>query len=180
VRFRRKAPRLDETSIREFLATKYQRLVAALALMSGSRPAAEDAVQEALARAWVRGERGEQIESPEGWVRTVAVNLIRSGFRRLLAERRARRAMGAAERTRTPSDLADERVDVSLALARLPRRQREATVLRYYLGLSVAEIAATLGVSEGTAKTTLFRARHALAEALGEPDVEEANDLAAH
>ena len=63
-------------------------------------------------------------------------------------------------------------------MAKLPRRQREATVLRYYLGLSVDEIAATLGVAEGTAKTTLFRARQALAQALGEYDLEEANDLA--
>jgi RNA polymerase sigma-70 factor (ECF subfamily) len=175
-----KGPRLDETAIREFLATRYLRLVAALALMSGSRAAAEDAVQEALARAWERGEGGEQIESPEAWVRTVAMNLIRSGFRRLLAERRARQAMGGAERLQSASDQAEDRADVGRALARLPRRQREATVLRYYLGLSVEEIAATLGVTEGTAKSTLFRARQALAVALGEGDLEEANDLAGH
>jgi RNA polymerase sigma-70 factor (ECF subfamily) len=162
------------------LATKYQRLVAALALMSGSRPAAEDAVQEALARAWERGERGEQIRSPEAWVRTVAVNLIRSGFRRLGAERRARRALGEAERSTAASETADERVDVARALAKLPRRQLEAMVLRYYLALSVEEIAATMGVSEGAAKTTLFRARQALAETLEEHDMEEANDLAGH
>jgi RNA polymerase sigma factor (sigma-70 family) len=136
-------------------------------------------VQEALARAWERAERGEQIRSPEAWVRTVAVNLIRTGFRRLGAERRARQAL-AAERSRPASDAADERVDVARALAGLPRRQREATVLRYYLALSVEEIAATLGVSEGAAKTTLFRARQALAETLGEHDMEEANDLAGH
>jgi len=146
--------------------------------MSGSRAAAEDAVQEALARAWERGERGQRIETPEAWVRTVATNLLRSGFRRLLAERRARRAMVGAGRSESPSTAADERMDVARALAKLPRRQREATVLRYYLGLSVEEIAATLGVTEGTAKTTLFRGRQALARALGEHDLEEANDLA--
>ena len=137
-------------------------------------------MQEALARAWERAERGEQIRSPEAWVRTVAVNLIRSGFRRLGAERRARQALAVAERYRPASDAADERVDVARALAGLPRRQREATVLRYYLALSVEEIAATLGVSEGAAKTTLFRARQVLAETLGEHDMEEANDLAGH
>jgi RNA polymerase sigma factor (sigma-70 family) len=148
--------------------------------MSGSRPVAEDAVQEALARAWEHGERGEQFESAEAWVRTVAVNLIRSGFRRMLAERRARQALEAAEWARPPSDAADERVDVARAMAALPRRQREATVLRYYLGLSIEEIATTLRVSEGAAKTTLFRARQALAQALGEHDLEEANDRAGH
>ncbi len=86
--------------------------------------------------------------------------------------------MVGAGRSESPSTAADERMDVARALAKLPRRQREATVLRYYLGLSVEEIAATLGVTEGTAKTTLFRGRQALARALGEHDLEEANDLA--
>jgi RNA polymerase sigma factor (sigma-70 family) len=76
-----------------------------------------------------------------------------------------------------PSD-AGERIDVLRALAALPRRQREATVLRYYLGMDVAEVASALGVHEGTAKTTLFRARQALAAALDERDIEEAQDRA--
>ena len=46
--------RVDEVAIREFLHTDYPRLVAAVALACGSRPAAEDAVQEALLRAWER------------------------------------------------------------------------------------------------------------------------------
>lgn len=70
---------LDEGTIREFLRTTYPRLVAAVGLISGSRPAAEDAVQEALARAWERSERGEHIESLQAWVTTVAMNLARSG-----------------------------------------------------------------------------------------------------
>jgi RNA polymerase sigma factor (sigma-70 family) len=69
----------------------------------------------------------------------------------------------------------DARIDVTRALADLPQRQREVTVLRYYLGLNVAEIADTLELHEGTVKTSLFRARAALAAALGEP-VEEEND----
>ncbi len=60
----------------------------------------------------------------------------------------------------------------------LPRGQREATVLRYYLDLDVAEVAMALRVGEGTAKTTLHRARRALATALGEETLEEANDVA--
>jgi DNA-directed RNA polymerase specialized sigma24 family protein len=49
-------------------------------------------------------------------------------------------------------------------------------VLRYYLGVDVKEVADVLGISEGTVKTTLFRARRALSRALGESDLEEAND----
>jgi RNA polymerase sigma factor (sigma-70 family) len=80
--------------------------------------------------------------------------------------------------TREPSSSEghEDRIDVTRALAALPRRQREATVLRYYLGMDVKEVAEVLGMSEGTAKTTLFRARQALSRALGEPDLEEAND----
>lgn len=168
---------VDEIAIREFLHGAYPRLVAGVALVAGSRPAAEDAVQEALARAWERSERGEEIESLTAWVTAVSLNLARSRLRRVVAERRARERMGSRAGTAVMGPLeAGERIDVLRALAALPRRQREATVLRYYLGLNVAEVASALGVHEGTAKTTLFRARQALAAALGERDMEEATE----
>ena len=56
------------------------------------------------------------------------------------------------------------------ALRALPRRQREVTVLRYYLGLDVREIAAHLGIADGTVKAMLFRARQSLAVLLEEPE----------
>src|SRR5262249_31953115 len=68
---------------------------------------------------------------------------------------------------------AEDRVDIEHALSRLSRRQREAVVLRYYLGFSILEIADVMWVSEGTAKTTLFRARAALSHALGAREDEE-------
>jgi RNA polymerase sigma-70 factor, ECF subfamily len=174
---------LDEHAIRAFLATDYPRVVAGVALISGSRAAAEDAVQEAVARAWERSERGERIESLKAWVTTVAMNQVRSGFRRLRAERRARQRSGPRGWPDVGGGLpsvpgAEQAVDVRRALMALPRRQREATVLRYYLDLDVAEVAAALRINEGTAKTTLHRARRALAAALGEEKVEEANDIA--
>jgi RNA polymerase sigma-70 factor (ECF subfamily) len=143
---------------------------------------AEDAVEEALARAWERSERGERIESLKAWVFKVATNHVRSGFRRLAAERRAKVLLEGGGRHRADglgqTDPSDDLVDLRRALAALPRRQREATVLRYYLDMDVREIAEALGVNEGTAKTTLFRARRALAEALGEHDTEEAPNSA--
>ena len=165
--------RVDEIAIREFLHTGYPRLVAAVALVCSSRPSAEDAVQEALLRAWERSEKGEDIQSLNAWVTTVSLNLARSGLRRLMAERRARSRLG---RDVPPAATSGERVDVERALAALPRRQREAVVLRYYLQMDTREVAQALGVHEGTVKSTLFRARTALAGALGETDTEEAND----
>jgi RNA polymerase sigma-70 factor, ECF subfamily len=148
--------------------------VGAVGLISGSHAAAEDAVQEALARAWERSERGERIESLPAWVTKVAVNLVRSGFRRARAERRARERM--SQSVLAQQDPAG-RVEMERAMRALPRRQREMVVLRYYLDLDVREISSVLGVHEGTVKTSLFRARQTLAVALGEQeDLEEAND----
>jgi RNA polymerase sigma-70 factor, ECF subfamily len=170
-------PLIDEAAIREFLATQYPRLVAAVTFVAGSRAAAEDAVQEALARAWERSQRGERIDSLGAWVTRVAMNLSRSRLRRLRAEMRAReRIVAMAAPERSIAALTGDRVDVERALAALPRRQREATVLRYYLGFDLAEVAEVLGVHEGTAKTTMFRARRALATTLGDRNEEEEND----
>jgi RNA polymerase sigma-70 factor (ECF subfamily) len=163
--------RVDEIALREFLHTAYPRLVAAVALVSGSRPAAEDAVQEALLRAWERSERGEEIESLNAWVTTVSLNLARSGLRRLRSERRARASLRVAGVGGPSAD----RVDVERALSTLPRRQREVVVLRYYLQLDTREVGRALGINEGTVKSTLSRARAALAERLGVQEPEEAN-----
>ena len=110
------------------------------------------------------------IRSIEAWVGVVALNLARTGLRRLAAERRARSRLerssaasgGALVEPETTVDLADLRAAVSA----LPRRQREAIFLRYFLDLDVAEVSEALGVSEGTAKKALFRARATLAEML--------------
>ena len=171
---RPRRPGLDEAAIREFLASECPRLIAAVALVCGNATVAEDAVEEALARARERSERGEEIRSLSGWVLTVALNLVRSGFRRAILERRYRERESF---TRSPDVAAtDEILDLQRALSALPRRQREAVVLHYYLDLPVAEVGRVLGMSEGTVKTTLFRARHALARTLGDPDTEEATD----
>lgn len=164
---------MDEASLREFVRSTYPRLVATVALITGSRAAAEDAVQEAMARAWERGERGEHIASLPAWLTTVSVNLARSGMRRLVAERKARTRLSiTSEADATPEEL----VDLRSALGALPRRQREAVVLRYYLGLEVAEVAATMGAPLGTAKSLLSRGRAALADALHVEDVEEVSE----
>ena len=168
---------LDEGTIRAFVVEDYPRIVSGLSVMCGSRAAAEDAVQHALAKAWERSERGERIDQLAGWVTVVARNDLRSWFRRVRAERRARAALGHGVPTESESG-ADDRVDVLQALGRLTRAQRDTTVMHYYLGMTVAEVAAALGVSDGTVKSTLHRARQILAPALGvhEPTEEVTND----
>jgi RNA polymerase sigma factor (sigma-70 family) len=65
--------------------------------------------------------------------------------------------------------LAEDGRQVLAGLAGLSRRRREVLVLRYWLGLAEAEIAAVLGISPGTVKSTAARGIAALARQLGEP-----------
>jgi len=119
---------VDEVELRRFLGEHYSRLVGAVALVTGDLASAEDAVQEAIVRAWERTERGDEITALDRWVAAVALNLSRSRLRRLRVERLARPKLAASSQLEGPSG---ERIDVVRALAALPRRQREVAVLRY-------------------------------------------------
>lgn len=165
---------LTEEEIHHFIQASYPRVVVAVAFLTGSVAAAEDAVQEALVRAWVKSEKGEAIESLPAWVTTVAMNLSRKAWRRTLAERRAKERLPPAEGSSGIE--IEEAIDVRAAIARLPRRQRETAVLRYVLEMDTREAARVLGVDEGTVKTHLSRARAALALTLASQ--EDSDDVA--
>jgi RNA polymerase sigma-70 factor (ECF subfamily) len=167
---------LDDTTIREFLRDDYPRLVNAVALLTGDLPSAEDVVQEALVRAWIRSDRGDDIESLPAWVAVVAMNLTRTGWRRVTAERRARARLASAVASDDVRSV--DSVDIQRALAGLPRRQRQIAVLRYFLQMDTREVADALGVSEGTVKNSLSKARAALAVNL-QIDEQEENDVEA-
>ncbi len=162
----------------EFVAQHYPAVVAAVALITGDRPSAEDAVQDALVTLLTRPP-AEPLRSVAAWVTVVASNRARSAHRRRGAEGRAldrlgRRSGQPEARLGDPRHVADS-VDVTAAIGRLPEQQRQVCVLHYYLDASVAEIGGALGVTEGTVKTQLHRARRSLASALDEP--EPGNDL---
>jgi RNA polymerase sigma-70 factor (ECF subfamily) len=167
---------VDDVELRDFLREHYARLVGAVALVTGDLASAEDAVQEAIVRAWERSDRGEEIVALARWVATVAMNVSRSRFRRLRLERLARPRLADQRTAEGPTS---DRLDVVRALAALPRRQREVTVLRYYLDLTTAEIADQMRTSEGTVKSQLSKARAHLADALALSDDEE-NSHAEH
>ena len=156
-----------DARLERFVADDYRQVVATVELVCGSLPTAEDAVQEAMARAWERVVGGEEIDRLAAWVTTVALNLARSQMRRWRSERKAHSRIAPLQRDfpDAPGASGDAHA-VREALRVLPRRQREVTALRYYLGLDVAGIAAWLGIGEGTVKAQLFRARQALAVTL--------------
>lgn len=150
---------------------EYKRLVGVVSLVTGSTSLAEEAVQEAFARAWERVERGQHFDHLAGWVATVALNHARSGRRRMTSERRAVERLANVPRVGLRSTPEIEMV-VRSAVDGLARRQRDAVVLYYLLDVDVATAARLLRVSEGTVKTALARARVKLAEALGEQELE--------
>jgi RNA polymerase sigma-70 factor (ECF subfamily) len=151
---------------------EYGRIVSAVALVTGSLSLAEDSVQEAFARAWERAARGQEFTNLAAWVATVALNHARSGWRRRASERDVARRLGDDAAIHRPQP--DPALVMALreAVDGLPRRQRDAVVLYYLVDLDVATTAESLGVSTGTVKTALARARVKLAAHLVEREPE--------
>jgi RNA polymerase sigma-70 factor (sigma-E family) len=151
----------------ELYQAAFGRLVGQVYLVTGDRAEAEDAVQEASARASARWATVGHYAAPETWVRRVAMNLAVDGLRR------ARRRLAALARLGpgpvVPPVSAD-RVALAEALGTLSRAHRQAIVLHHLLGLPVGEVARELGVPVGTVKARLARGRADLARAL---DAEE-------
>jgi RNA polymerase sigma-70 factor (sigma-E family) len=139
-------------------------------LMLGDRQTAEDVVQEAfcgLYRAW---DRMPDHANALGYVRTSVLNGSRSALRR---GRRAPRPLAVPPAASAEATvLAGERQRETItALRRLPPRQREALVLRYFAELSEQETALAMSVSPGTVKSTTSRALAALARLLQEEEL---------
>jgi RNA polymerase sigma-70 factor, ECF subfamily len=155
--------------LREVYAVAYPRLVGQLVGVTGDPAEAEDVVMEAFARAAARPQDFADVDNPEAWLRTVAVNLARSRWRRML---RWSHLIPALARSEAYADLPEEHLALMAALRRLPTTQREAIALHHLSDLPVAEVAHTLGVPEGTVKARLSRGRAALAELL-EPSKED-------
>ena len=139
-------------------------------VLTGDAQAAEDIVQEAfcgLHRRWPHL-RDPALALP--YVRSAVINGCRTEFRRRQSSRRDAAPWPAewASSAESAALATEERREVLRALARLPARQREALVLRYYLDLSVAETASVMRVSHGTAKSTTARGIAALRRRLAE------------
>jgi RNA polymerase sigma-70 factor (sigma-E family) len=144
------------------------RMVRLAVLLVDDPSTAEDVVQEAftgLHRHWssLRDEA-----AAVGYLRTAVVN----GSRSVLRRRRTARDYVPPHQVNARSAeslamLSAEHQAVVDALGTLPRRQREVLVLRYYGGLSEAEIADATGISRGTVKSTASRALDAVARVMG-------------
>jgi RNA polymerase sigma factor (sigma-70 family) len=146
-------------------------LVRLAAFALGDRGVAEEVVQDVFARVYRKPPAlrnpGEQLR----YLRSAVLNRCRTRMARSASGRRADDRLRAqvnpyARSTEDAGVDAATREAVLAAVRKLPRRQRDVVLLRYWLDLPEAEIAATLGVSAGTVKTSAHRAMSALSPLL--------------
>jgi RNA polymerase sigma-70 factor (ECF subfamily) len=147
-----------EQAFEDWYAAEHSRVLATLVLVTGEVDLATEATDEAFARALLHWNRVRAMTSPGGWVLRVGLNVARR------AARRSRRERELLARVRL-ADVVDPPVVEAWDLVRaLPRRQREAVVLRYVADLPEGEIGRIMGVRRGTVSSTLADARRHLAE----------------
>jgi RNA polymerase sigma factor (sigma-70 family) len=140
------------------------RLVRLAALLGAVDP--EDVAQEAFCRLYAARAR---VREPElvAYLNRIVVNEVRSRARRHRTAIGKRHLLPVVEASPGPTG---ERTAVLAEMARLPQRQREALVLRYWLDLPFTQVAEAMGVATGTAKSQVSRGLEALAAALNEED----------
>jgi RNA polymerase sigma-70 factor (sigma-E family) len=156
----------------DFVTARANHLYRQAWLLTGSRPAAEDLVQTALTKAYAAWSRVRRADDPVAYVHGVLMKSFLSDRRRRsngevpVADPRTD-ADGLAD----PSEAHVERLALVGSLATLSRTDRAVVVLRYWDDRSVAETAATLGLSEAAVKNRSLRALRRLGEELSDLSV---------
>ena len=164
-----------------YLVERYKDVLFGTAvLMTGNRALAEEQVQEALLSAW-RGIRGFRLGRPlKPWLLRILVNSVLSQQRRRVLPTVNLDGNGPdAPDTTAPDpaemmDALENRIALRRAIAGLSPDHRQVVALRYFAGLTVPEVARTLGVREGTVKSRLHRALAILRHQLDDSGLEVA------
>jgi RNA polymerase sigma-70 factor (ECF subfamily) len=159
-----------ESDFDELFRTHYPRLVAIGVAMSGDEEVARELAQETMLRAHDRWSELVDFDQPGAWLRRVMTNLLIDHHRRRTAEHSALGRVTGRGST-VGADVADRSADAATWAALvepLPLRQRAIIVLHYGDDRSVAEVAELLGISPGTVKSALSKARRRLHEIASE------------
>jgi len=135
--------------------------------LTGNVWTAEEVAQDAFLQAHHNWERVCDYDEPGAWVRRVAINLATSRLRRGVREVRA--LTRVAGRRQEDWSMPDSSREFCAAVRSLPRQQAAVLALHYYEDLPVADIAAILGLAEGTVKAHLHKGRDSLRKRIAAP-----------
>jgi len=163
--------RSRDQAVTELYSLHYRALVRLAVLLVRDLPTAEDVVQDSFAALHGGWQRLRDTESALAYLRSAVLNRSRSVLRH--------RAVADKHMPKPPPDMPSaehsalaqlERSAVVAAMRTLTDRQREAIVLRYYSGLSEAEVATAMGISRGAVKSHTARGMAALRAELERQD----------
>ena len=150
----------------ELVRQRGEALVRYAGMFTGDVAAAQDLVQEALIRVFAKMRTGRELEAPEAYARRAIVNLYVDGYRRGRRYREVQHLIGTDHVLPPGADVA-EVLDLHAALETLSRQERAAVMLRYFEDLTVREVAARMGVAEGSVKRYLSNAIAKLERRIG-------------
>ncbi len=148
-----------------YVRAREQALARLAYLLTGDRDAAEDLLQNALAKCYRHWERIRSVEQPDAYVRRVMVNERNSRWRSLVRRRDSAgsHVLEVLDPPAPPRGLdRAESLDLWRTVQTLPTQQRAVLVLRFYEDLTEAQTADVLGCSVGTVKSHLSRALAAM------------------
>jgi len=164
-----RAPEAPQAAAERHVTALYQAHALSLArlalLMLGDRDAAQDVVQDAFFGLYRRWDKLASADAAPAYLRVSVLNGCRTALKR-----RSRPTLHAAEQSLESAEATvvhtEEQRGVLAAVQRLPARQREVVVLRYYLDMSEEQAARAMGVSRGTVKSATSRAVAAIGRML--------------
>jgi len=146
----------------------YPKIVNYIYFLTGDRLLAEDIAQETFAKGFLKFHQLKDLDKFFPWLLSIAINIIRTQMER------NRRSIPAADAElyisrfavdESPAELLERQETATLvkkAIRKLSEQQQQVIIMRYYLDMKEKDIAYALGVSTGTVKKQLFRARSKL------------------
>ena len=162
----------DDQDFADFVAARWTSLYRLAYLLAASPTGAEDLLQTTLEKAYVSWGRIRRMEYPEAYVRRMMATTLVSSRRRAWNRERPSERLPEIAGESSELRVLDHCLLWPLVCA-LPERQRAVIVLRYYEGLSEAQIADALGCAPGTVKSQSSAAIAALRRALAAAGVGE-------
>jgi RNA polymerase sigma-70 factor (ECF subfamily) len=155
----------DAEGFNTFFRETIDRIVGSALAVTGSRQAAEDAAQEAYARAFQRWDNVSRLDRPDLWVLRVANNAAISAWRKQKKETRSDALDGAAAESSELEALVG-RTNIKWGLDQLSPKERAALILRYAEDWPLTSIARQMGRNENSTSVLLSRARKRLRQIL--------------